>query len=83
VKKYLIIIVIIAAGVLVYFILNPAKFKMIQYLINNGYAAGIENDYDNLGKDYIESWYRAAKRGDNVFILNDVKYDIRGGKKIS
>lgn len=77
---------IIAVGVMGAFafllyrtILFP-KSKKVQVIINKGYSSGTETQLMALDDKFINAWYNSAKHDYQVFIIDGVTYNTKGGK---
>lgn len=77
------IIAILVVGGLVFatykLTMKKSKRKMAQYINKKGYHSDI-GTLLSFGDDYIEAWYKAAKKDASTFSLNGVSYNTKGGK---
>lgn len=77
---------IIAVGVLsvigyvLYKTILLPKSKKVSVIINKGFYNGTETQLMSFDDKYIDAWYNSAKNDYQVFIIDGVTYNTKGGR---
>lgn len=56
------------------------KSKKVQVIINKGYSGGTETQLMAFDNKFINAWYDSAKHDYQVFIIDGITYNTKGGK---
>ena len=56
------------------------KSKKVQVILSKGYYGGTENQLMSFDDKFINAWYNSAKHDYQVFILDGVTYNTKGGR---
>ena len=83
-KVLLYVGIYIAAAYGGYAIYKNTKSYMLGYLVKGGFIKATKEQAIKVfrDKDYIRSWYKAAKSGNKSFLFNAERYNTQGGTKI-
>jgi hypothetical protein len=77
------IIAVLVVGALVFATMKlttkKSKRKMAEFIVDSGNHGNVDT-LVSFGDDYIEAWFKAAKKGVETFTLNGVSYNTKGGK---
>ncbi|GAL83419.1 hypothetical protein MYP_646 [Sporocytophaga myxococcoides] len=81
-KKWILIVsvLLIAAGVLYFFVFRLTKSKAIKIITEAGNSsANLQSGFET---DYLIAWAKGTKAGTSTFEYNGNIYNTKGGKKI-
>lgn len=72
--------VLSAIGYVLYKTILLPKSKKVSVIINKGYYSGTETQLMSFDDKYIDAWYNSAKNDYQVFIIDGITYNTKGGR---
>jgi len=72
--------VLSAIGYVLYKTILLPKSKKVSVIINKGYSGGTETQLMAFDDKFINAWYNSAKHDYQVFMIDGVTYNTKGGK---
>jgi hypothetical protein len=69
-----------AIGFVLYRTILFPKSKKVKVIIYKGYSSGTETQLLAFDDKFINAWYNSAKNDYQVFIIDGIAYNTKGGK---
>ena len=69
-----------AIGFVLYRTILLPKSKKVKVIIDKGYSMGTETQLMSFDDKFINAWYNSANNDYQVFIIDGITYNTKGGK---